>query len=81
MTVYDVVDYLASGMTEPEILADFPDVTAEDLRACLAFAAAETQALIHPGVKLLLDENLSPAQVTILSEMYLETCPRPGFRS
>ncbi len=35
ITVYDVLDYLASGMTEAEILADFPDLAAEDIRACL----------------------------------------------
>ena len=40
ITVYDVLEYLASGMTEEEILADFPDLTQEDIRACLAFAAA-----------------------------------------
>ena len=39
ITVYDVLDYLASGMTETEILADFPYLTTEDIRACLAFAA------------------------------------------
>lgn len=39
ITVYDVLDYLASGMTEVEILADFPYLTADDIRACLAFAA------------------------------------------
>jgi uncharacterized protein (DUF433 family) len=39
ITVYDVLDYLASGMAEAEILADFPDLRAEDLRASLAFAA------------------------------------------
>jgi len=39
MTVYDVLEYLAAGMTETEILADFPDLVAEDIRACLAFAA------------------------------------------
>ncbi|MCI0439295.1 MAG: DUF433 domain-containing protein [Chloroflexi bacterium] len=39
ITVYDVLDYLASGMTEDEILSDFPDLTREDIRACLAFAA------------------------------------------
>lgn len=39
ITVHDVLEYLASGMTEPEILADFPDLTHEDIRACLAFAA------------------------------------------
>ncbi len=39
MTVRDVLEYLAGGMTPDEILADFPDLTAEDIRACLAFAA------------------------------------------
>lgn len=39
ITVYDVLDYLASGMTQEEILADFPDLTEEDIRACLAYAA------------------------------------------
>jgi uncharacterized protein (DUF433 family) len=39
ITVYDVLDYLASGMTEGEILADFPYLEAEDIRASLAFAA------------------------------------------
>lgn len=38
-TVYDVLDYLASGMSEDEILEDFPELTREDIRACLAFAA------------------------------------------
>ena len=39
ITVHDVLEYLASGMTEAEILADFPDLNQEDIRACLAFAA------------------------------------------
>lgn len=39
MTVYDVLDYLASGMTPGEILADFPYLTAEDTQAGLAHAA------------------------------------------
>lgn len=39
MTVQDVLEYLASGMSHAEILADFPDLTEEDIRACLAFAA------------------------------------------
>jgi uncharacterized protein (DUF433 family) len=39
ITVYDVLEYLAAGMSEPEILADFPDLTQTDIRACLAFAA------------------------------------------
>ncbi len=39
ITVYDVLSYLASGMTTEEILADFPYLTAEDIRACLSYAA------------------------------------------
>ena len=39
ITAYDVLEYLASGMSEHEILSDFPDLTREDIRACLAFAS------------------------------------------
>jgi uncharacterized protein (DUF433 family) len=39
ITVYDVLEYLAGGMTEQQIIGDFPELTAEDIRACLAFAA------------------------------------------
>lgn len=39
ITVYDVLEYLASGMSVDEILRDFPDLTREDIRTCLAFAA------------------------------------------
>ena len=39
ITVYDVLEYLASGMTETEIMADFPELTKEDFRACLTFVA------------------------------------------
>ena len=39
VTVYDVLDYLASGMTPQQILQDFPYLTAEDIQACLAYAA------------------------------------------
>ena len=39
ITVYDVLSYLASGMTEEEVLSDFPELTHEDILACLAFAA------------------------------------------
>jgi uncharacterized protein (DUF433 family) len=40
ITVYDVLEYLAGGMTEAQLLSDFPDLAPEDIRACLAFAAA-----------------------------------------
>lgn len=43
--VKDVLDLLASGVSEAEILADFPYLEEEDIRACLAFAAAEAD---HP---------------------------------
>ncbi len=46
ITVYDVLEYLAGGMTEKEILGDFPDLTAEDVKACLAFAAARERTLV-----------------------------------
>ena len=45
ITAYDVLDYLASDMSEAEILADFPDLTHEDIRACLAFAADRERKL------------------------------------
>lgn len=42
ITVTDVPEYLAGGMTPEEVLADFPDLTADDIRAALAFAAQRT---------------------------------------
>jgi uncharacterized protein (DUF433 family) len=45
ITVYDVLEYLAGGMSESEILADFPDLALEDIRACLAFAALRERRL------------------------------------
>lgn len=39
MTVYDVLEYLAAGMTHEEILDDFPYLTEEDILACLSYAA------------------------------------------
>ncbi len=50
ITVYDVLSYLAAGMTVDEILADFPDLTREDVLACLAYAAErERQSLVARG--------------------------------
>ena len=46
ITVSDVLEYLASGMSEAEILADFPDLEAPDIRACLAFAADRERKLM-----------------------------------
>lgn len=46
ITVYDVLEYLASGMSEDQILRDFPDLAREDIRACLAFAADRERKLV-----------------------------------
>ena len=45
ITVSDILEYLAGGMAEEEILADFSELTAEDIRACLAFAADREKKL------------------------------------
>jgi uncharacterized protein (DUF433 family) len=47
ITVYDVLEYLAGGMTEDQILGDFPDLAREDIRAVLAFAAARERRLTN----------------------------------
>lgn len=46
ITVYEVLEYLASGMTIDEILVDFPDLTRDDIRACLAFAADRERRMV-----------------------------------
>jgi uncharacterized protein (DUF433 family) len=45
ITVYDILEYLAGGMTESEILEDFSELTSEDIRACLTFAADREKKL------------------------------------
>jgi uncharacterized protein (DUF433 family) len=46
VTVYDVLDYLASGMSVTQILAEYPYLTEIDIRACLAFAADRERRLM-----------------------------------
>lgn len=46
IAVYDVLDYLAGGMTESQILDDFPELTQDDIRACLAFAADRERRMV-----------------------------------
>ncbi len=72
ITVYDVLDYLAAGMTDAQILADFPDLAAEDIKACLTFAADRGASLSHdPGrVKLLFDQNLSHHLIERLADVF-----------
>ena len=77
MTVQDVLEYLAGGMTVEEILSDFPYLEPEDIRACLAFAAdRERQLHMVYGadrVKLLFDENPSPKLVDWLADLFPES--------
>jgi uncharacterized protein (DUF433 family) len=47
ITVYDVLSYLASGMSADEILRDFPDLMIEDIQACLQFAANREQRITY----------------------------------
>ncbi|HEX4950890.1 MAG TPA: DUF433 domain-containing protein [Blastocatellia bacterium] len=47
MTVADVLGWLASGMTQVEILEDFPELTAEDIQACLQFAAQRERQTVY----------------------------------
>ena len=46
ITVSDVLEYLASGMSESQVLNDFPELTHEDISACLAFAADREKRLV-----------------------------------
>ena len=46
ITVGDVLSYLASGMSEQQILVDFPQLTQDDIRACLAFAAERERRMV-----------------------------------
>ena len=47
--MHDILEYLASGMTEAEILEDFSELTSEDIKACLAFAAdRKGKVFMHP---------------------------------
>lgn len=48
ITVYDILEYLAGGMSEEQLLADFPSLRPEHIRAALAFAAARERRLDHP---------------------------------
>ena len=63
ITVYDVLDYLASGMTIEEILDDFPYLTEEDILACLAYAAdrEKTQMVIYANETPIRSKPIAPS--------------------
>ena len=54
ITVYDVFEYLASGMTVAEVLHDFPELTETDIRACFAYAAdkEKSQMVVYTSTKI-----------------------------
>ena len=71
ITVYDILEYLAGGMTEAEVLEDFSELTSQDIKACLAFAAdREKKLFVASWVRLLLDENLSDGIVRRIIDLY-----------
>ncbi|BAV34835.1 hypothetical protein SCL_2558 [Sulfuricaulis limicola] len=47
ISVYDVLGWLASGMTQEQILRDYPELTSEDIQACLMFAADREHQLTY----------------------------------
>ena len=50
ITVYDILEYLAGGMTEAEVLEDFSELTSQDIKACLSFAAEREKRLFVVGL-------------------------------
>ena len=66
MSVRDVLEYLAGGMTAEEIVEEFPDLTIEDVRACLAFAAATTS-------------TMTPV-IDLLRRIHLANVGEPGYK-
>ena len=49
ITVYDVLGWLASGMTSSDIISDFPELTKNDIQACLSYAADKEHKLQYAG--------------------------------
>lgn len=68
ITVYDMFEYLASGMTVAEILDDFPYLTETDIRACFAYVAnwKKSQTVVYTN------------QTSIQSEPVAESCESAG---
>jgi len=50
ITVYDILEYLAGGITEAEVLEDFSELTLQDIKACLSFAAEREKRLFVAGL-------------------------------
>src|SRR4029434_2661743 len=77
VSVGDVLEYLAGGMSEDEILADFPQLTRDDIRACLAYAAERERRTLRSAAprrremaRLLFDEPLSEKLCDMLADVF-----------
>src|SRR5215210_3581220 len=74
ISVGDVLGYLAGGMSEAQILADFPQLTSDDVRACLAYAAErERRTLTTPAAwmpRLFFDEPLSEQLCEAVADIF-----------
>ena len=83
ITVYDVLGYLASGMSYEEVLADFPDLTREDILACLAFAAIGSAgfSLSHPGEAAIRPEPVRSLSIRPQTKRASPELGRPSIRS
>ena len=62
ITVYDIFEYLASGMTVAEVLHDFPELTETDIRACFAYAAdkEKSQVVVYTDETSIRPEPIRP---------------------
>ncbi len=62
LTVYDIFEYLASGMTVAEVLHDFPELTETDIRACFAYAAdkEKSQVVVYTDETSIRSEPIRP---------------------
>ena len=67
ITVYDVLEYLASGMTVAEVLDDFPYLTETDIRACLVYAAAreKSQMVVYANETPIRSESIAPTRESV----------------
>ena len=70
ITVYDVLEYLASGMSVDEILDDFPKLTKQDIQACFAYLADREIRTLVIWLRLFFDTNLSNKLVKKLNLLY-----------
>ena len=61
ITVYDVLEYLAGGMSERDIINDFPELTTDDIHACLQFAADRERRLLSIPALAILTNYPRPA--------------------